>query len=99
MMMMKVMMMIINMIMMAMMMAMMMTAIYIQVIVAANRVYHDFLASEDGSGFSGQVTIPPAFYQNQVNLGSDPCHVDLLFGFLLFIFSLSFPLPFQENRG
>jgi len=28
-----------------------------QVIVAANRVYHDFLASEDGSGFSGQVCL------------------------------------------
>ena len=27
----------------------------VKVIVAANRVYQDFLASEDGSGFSGQV--------------------------------------------
>ena len=26
-----------------------------KVIVSANRVYQDFLASEDGSGFSGQV--------------------------------------------
>ena len=27
----------------------------VKVIVAANRVYQDFLGSEDGSGFSGQV--------------------------------------------
>ena len=27
----------------------------VKVIVAANRVYQDFLASEGGSGFSGQV--------------------------------------------
>ena len=35
-------------------------------IAAANRVYHEFLASEDGSGFSGQVRNP--FYRNQVDL-------------------------------
>ena len=27
----------------------------VKVIVSANRVYQDFLGSEDGSGFSGQV--------------------------------------------
>ena len=35
-------------------------------IAAANRVYHEFLASEDGSGFSGQVRNP--FYRSQVDL-------------------------------
>ena len=49
------MMMIKVMIIISMIMMVMMMAIHNQVIVAANRVYHDFLASEDGSGFSGQV--------------------------------------------
>ena len=52
--------------------------LYEQVIVAANRVYHDFLASEDGSGFSGQVAHPLIIFKNILSLFRESLKKDFL---------------------
>ena len=64
-----------------------------KVIVAANRVYHEFLASEDGSGFSGQVNDP--FYPTQVNLGS---HILVTLALCFKLIILVFLLPFYRTQ-